>query len=262
MIIPSLLGRLGLATFVLGPLAPLGGAETPQPPKPVSHTIRHVEGWTVRVDDRLLAPPNEELGSRALRFLEYKLSDIKAVVAPGPLAKLQAVTIVLDLSHGNLRAMQYHPDADWLRENGYSTNLVKCVHIPEAADLPTPRNINEQPWVVLHELAHAYHDQVLGFDGPRIRQAFERFKKSGHGDATLLFDGTRVRHYGLTDHKEFFAEMTEVYFGENDFFPFNRAELLTAEPEIFELMQAIWGPVAGKVLKPAPDAGRTKLKPD
>jgi hypothetical protein len=99
--------------------------------------------------------------------------------------------------------------------------------------------------VVLHELAHAYHDQVLGFEEPRLLMAYEAFKKSGHGDQTLLFDGTRTRHYGLTDQKEFFAEMTEAYFGQDDFFPFNRAELITAEPQIYELMLAIWGPVAG-----------------
>jgi hypothetical protein len=32
----------------------------------------------------------------------------------------------------------------------------------------------------------------------------------------LLFDGTRVRHYGLTDHKEFLAEISEAYFGQDD----------------------------------------------
>ncbi len=182
----------------------------------------------------------------ALRFLEYKLSDIKAVVAAEPLAKLQGVTIVLDLTRGKLRSMQYHPSAGWLKANGYATNLAKCVHIPEAADLPTPRSITEQPWVVLHELAHAYHDQMLDFEEPRILKAYEDFKRSGRGDRALLYDGSRVRHYGLTDQKEFFAEMTESYFGVDDFFPFNRAELMTAEPEIYKLMQAIWGPVAGK----------------
>jgi hypothetical protein len=195
------------------------------------------------VDDRLLAAPNEALGQRALRFLEYKLSDIKAVVRAEPLAQLQAVTLVLDLSHGQLRSMQYHPNADWLREHGYSTNLVKCVHIPQATDLPTPRNINEQPWSLLHELAHGYHDQVLGFEEPRILRAYEDYKSSGHGESVLLYNGTKARHYALTDHKEFFAEMTEAYFGENDFFPFNRAELMIAEPQIYDLLKAIWGPV-------------------
>ncbi len=212
----------------------------PEPPKPVSHTNRKVEGWTISVDDRLLQGSEATLGTRTLRFLEGKLSDIKAVVPSEKLKKLQSVIIVLDLSHGNLGAMQYHPSADWLKEHGYSSELAKCVHIPDAAELPTKRSINEQPWVVLHELAHAYHDQVLGFDEPRIKEAYERFQQSGHGDAALLYDGTRVRHYGLTDEKEFFAEMTEAYFGCNDFFPFNRAELKEAEPEITKLLEEIW----------------------
>jgi hypothetical protein len=211
-----------------------------EPSKPKSHTNREVEGWTIRVDARLLQGPEAELGTHALRFLEAKLSDIKAVVPYEKLRKLQLVTIVLDLSHGNLRAMQYQPSADWLTEHGYSGELVKCVHIPQAADLPTKRCINEQPWVVLHELAHAYHDQVLGFDEPRIKEAYERFRQSGHGDAALLFDGTHVPHYGLTDEKEFFAEMTEAYFGCNDFFPFNRAELKESEPAITKLLEDIW----------------------
>jgi len=224
-------------------------AEPPKPPpdkgedepaKPTSHTDRDVEGWTVHIDDRLLRTPDDALGERALRFLRAKLSDVKTVVPEGPLKKLQAVAIVLDLTHGKLDTMQYHPDAGWLKAHGYSPDLAKCVHIPRAADLPTRRNINEQPWVVLHELAHAYHDQVLGFDDKRILDAFERYKKSGHGDSVLLYDGRRVRHYALTDHKEFFAEMTEAYFGTNDFFPFNRAELMEAEPDVYKLLKDVW----------------------
>ena len=119
-------------------------------------------------------------------------------------------------------------------------DLAKCVHLPRAADLATRRNINEQPWVILHELAHAFHDQKLGFDEPRIKTAHERFKQSGHGDAALLYSGKRVKHYGLTNPMEFFAEMTESYFGTNDFFPFNRAELQESEPEVFQLLTEIW----------------------
>ncbi len=208
--------------------------------KPASHTDKTVEGWTIRVDDRLFKEPNLELGSQALRFLEAKLFEIKAVVPAAKVRKLQSVKIVLDLSHGNLTSMQYHPSKGWLVSNGYSPELAKCVHIPKAADVAVKRNINEQPWVILHELAHAYHDQVLGFEEPRILDAYENFKKSGHGDNTLLYDGRKVKHYGLTDQKEFFAEMTEAYFGSNDFFPFNRAELKQSEPAIYELMKFVW----------------------
>ncbi len=208
--------------------------------KPVSHSDRPLEGWIVRVDDRLLQEPNEELGSRALRFLEGKLSDIVAVVPESKLKRLQQVPIVLDLSHGKLGAMQYHPDSGWLKANGYSSDLVKCVHIPKAQELATKRNITDQPWVILHELSHAYHDQVLGFDEPRIASAYQSFQKSGHGDHALLYNGEHVSHYGLTTPMEFFAEMTEAYFGVNDFFPFNRAELKENEPEIDRLLEDIW----------------------
>ncbi len=217
-----------------------------EPAKPTSHTERKLEGWTVRVDDRLLKAPDDELGKRALKFLENKLSEIKVVVPEDKVRKLQTVTIVLDLTHGNLGPMQYHPSADWLKGNGYSTDLAKCVHLPRAADLATKRNINEQPWVILHELAHAYHDQLLGFDEPRVKEAFEKYKKSGRGEKALLYNGNRVKHYALTNHKEFFAEMTESYFGANDFFPFNRAEMKESEPEIYELMAHVWDTPAKK----------------
>ena len=212
-------------------------------PQPASRTVREIEGWKVRVDDRLLGDlPDAPTGMRALRFLEAKLVEIKAVVPAERLKDLQDVTIVLDLNCGNLRAMQYHPDAGWLKAHGFPIDLAKCVHLPHAADLPTRRNINVQPWVILHELAHAFHDQKLDFDEPRIKTAYERFKQSGHGNAALLYNGKRVKHYGLTDQKEFFAEMTESFFGVNDFFPFNRAELQEAEPELYQLLAEIWKP--------------------
>jgi hypothetical protein len=224
----------------------------PEPPKPTTRSVRNIEGWTVRVDDRLLQPPNEAIGKRSLQLLEYKLADIKTVVAPDRLARLQSVTIVLDLTHGKLWPMQYHPSAGWLEAHGYSRDLARCVHIPKAAAFIDPRTNNEQPWCVLHELAHAYHDQVLDFDEPRIKSAYDAYKKSGHGDATLLIRGKPTRHYALTDQKEFFAEMTEAYFGMNDFFPFNRAELMTAEPAIYELLRTVWGPLAWAVEKKGP----------
>ena len=218
-------------------------ADETESAKPTSHSVRQMEGWTVRVDDRLLNAPHDQLGESATRMLAARLADIVLVLPADRLAKLRSYTIVLDLTHGDLRTMQYHPSAAWLESNGYSRDLARCVHLPVANSFVRSRQVNEQPWAVLHELAHAYHDQELGFEEPRIMSAFQQFRTGGHGDAALLYDGKRVKHYALTNQKEFFAEMTEAYIGSNDFFPFNGAELLTAEPEIFALMRTIWGPI-------------------
>ncbi len=52
--------------------------------KPTGHVTRTVEGWTVRAEDRLLAPPHDETDLRALRFLEGRMFNIRAVVPAGP----------------------------------------------------------------------------------------------------------------------------------------------------------------------------------
>jgi len=240
------------ATYLLTstPTDPLGAersdADTApvKPDQPASRSRRTIEGFSILVDDALLPGGSEEtLGREALAFLAAKLAEIRIVLPPEKVDALRKVTIVLDKACGALSSMQYHPSADWLADNGYPRSLEKCVHLPRARDVATRRNINEQPWVMLHELAHAYHDQVLGFDDPRILAAWEDFKLSGKGDDALLFDGSRVKHYGLTDQKEFFAEMTEAYFGSNDFHPFNRAQLKTEFPKLYELLAEIWGPL-------------------
>ena len=211
------------------------------PPLPGSHTPRQIEGWTVRVDDRLVAGDNAANGEKAVKLLTARLVLIGIVVPEKPLAKLREVPIQLDLTYGSLRNMQYHPSADWLKEHGYSEQLAKCVHIPDVQDFLSPFENHRQPWAVLHELAHAYHDRVLGFDQPRIRAAYEKFRDGGRYKSVLTSPGPMRQHYALTDQKEFFAEMTECYFGTNDFYPFVAGELKQAEPDVFALLRDIWG---------------------
>jgi len=217
--------------------------ESVVPPKPVSHATRDLEGWTVHVDDRLLSGADKELGDQGLRLLANRLYDIKLVLPPDSTARLQKVPIWLDRTHGRLHPAQYHPSAGWLKANGYDAALVKCVHIPDCADFVSLNHQRVQPWSVLHELAHAYHDQVLGFDHADIKTAWEKFRGSGKYQSVLHINGRQTRHYALTDQKEFFAEMTEAYLGSNDFFPFVAGELKESEPEIFALMAEIWGPL-------------------
>ncbi len=98
----------------LGVVSSSSASASTETSKPVSHTLRNIEGWNVRIDDRLLHGPQQELGTRCLKVLESRLSDITCVVSSERLAKLQSFQIVFDLNHGKLRSMQYHPSAGWL----------------------------------------------------------------------------------------------------------------------------------------------------
>jgi hypothetical protein len=220
--------------------------EKPPAPLPTSHTTQQIEGWTVRVDDRLLGGTGAVVGQQALKLLQAQLFLITTVVRDQPLAKLRAVTIELDSTYGGLSSMQYHPDAGWLKKNGYSEQLAKCVHIPVAKNFISRYEIHRCPWVTLHELSHAYHDQVLGFDDARIIAAYKSFRDSGKYKSVLTINGPMREHYGLTNEKEFFAEMCECYFGTNDFYPFVAGELKRDEPKIYALLESIWGPLPGR----------------
>lgn len=210
------------------------------PPKPAQHVVKEIEGWSIHIDDRLLNGADAALGARTLDLIRGRLADIKLALPADKVERLQQVPIWLDRTHGALRSAQYHPSSGWLKANGYDVALERVVHIPDAEIFASADHQRVQPWSVLHELAHAYHDQVLDFEHPEIKAAWERFREGGRYEKVLHIKGHTTKHYALTNQKEFFAEMSEAYLGVNDFFPFNRAELQREEPEIFALLGKVW----------------------
>lgn len=218
-------------------------AEEKGPAKPPSRTERQVEGWKVFVDDRLLAGEGAAIGEKALRIVTTRLYEVRLLVPADKVERLQTVTFYLDQSCGTIKSPQYHPSRDWLTKHGFEAQLARCVHIPSADYFVVTRFQREQPLAMLHELAHAYHDQVLNFEHAEIKDAWKKFTAGGRYASVLHANGKKRPHYAATNQMEFFAEMTESYFGGNDFFPFNNAELQQEEPEIHTLMEMIWGPL-------------------
>ena len=221
------------------------GAAAADDTKPVffDPVVQQIEGWAVHVDPALLEGEYaDDEGGQALQMLANHLQRIKVLVPADRLAQLQKLEIWIEREHPSLTSMQYHPNINWLRSHGHDPRLAKKVHIPRARSLLDRRQMLKHPFCVLHELAHAYHDQVLGFGYAPIIEAYEEAKKAGLYEKVLLFTGKYVRHYALTDHKEYFAEGTEAYFYRNDFYPFVRAELKEYDPKLHDLLEEIWGP--------------------
>ncbi len=197
-----------------------------------------IEGWTIHVEPAL----NENAqGKKALRMLADHLHRISILLPQEPLKQMRNLEIWIESNHPSLKSMQYHPSRDWLVRHRHDPRLAKKVHIPVAEQLLSRQQLLKHPAVVLHELAHAYHDQILGFDQTAILEAFRKAKAAGTYEDVLLYTGKRVRHYGLTNEKEYFAEGTEAYFYRNDFYPFVRAELALHDPELHAVLKSIWG---------------------
>ena len=204
--------------------------------------VRNMEGWTVYIDPALLAGEHAVTGKKCLRMLGDHLNRISLLVQGDVLKRLQTCEIWIEHKHPSLGAMQYHPGEGWLRRHGHDPRLNKKVHIPQAEALISRGQLLKHPAVVLHELAHAYHDQILGFDYKPIVDSYDEAMKEGTYERVLLYTGRTVRHYGATNHKEYFAEGTEAYFYHNDFYPFVRAELNKHDPTLHDALKEVWGP--------------------
>lgn len=207
---------------------------------PIEKTI---EGWTIAVDPKLFEEENAKVREQAFKALANHLQRVEFILPQDRLTELKTIRIWLDLDHPKIRGMQYHPNRGWLMSHEHDPRLVKHVHIPQAKELSNRQMWAKHPYVVLHELAHGYHDQFLDFDHAEIVATFKQAKEQGLYEDVLLYTGKKVRHYALTNHKEYFAESTEAYFGVNDFYPFVRAELREHDPKMHALLEKIWGPV-------------------
>jgi nucleoid-associated protein YejK len=52
---------------------------------------------------------------------------------------------------------------------------------------------------------------------------------------------TESKAYALQNEKEYFAELTEAYLGKNDFYPFQRQELLNYDKNGYKVLEKVWG---------------------
>lgn len=207
-----------------------------------------IEGWTVLVHPEL-GEGDPDLCRRTLDLLREKLAATKGVLPERAIQELLEVPIWIERAHPKHACMCYHPDAGWLRRNAMNPDKAGAVEIANAqAFLDWSER---QPWMVLHEMAHAYHFRRLGAENAVIREAYDRAVDGKRYQAVAHASGKERPHYGLTNDKEYFAEATEAYYGENDFYPFHRAQLAGHDAEVNDLLPVLWleAPLKARLLE-------------
>lgn len=196
-----------------------------------------IAGFSILIHGDVVTQAGEVEAMR--RELRRQLEEIREVVPPSALARLEKVPIWVEWDKKPRGAAVFHPSAEWLRENGYNPEKAGCVEISNTRNF-VRWSASDQPWMVMHELAHAYHFLVLGETHEGIADAHRRAIAAGIYRSVEHVDGRSRAAYAETNEKEYFAELTEAYYGKNDFFPFTRAELERHDPDGYRLMQATW----------------------
>ena len=151
------------------------GAETPETPAaaplPTSeYGARELRGWKLYVHPEL-EKEHSEVFQKVLNLLDQQLAGIERRVPESAVENLRKIPIWVEFNEPHHPCMCYHPDAGWLREHDMNTDKADSIEIANAENFISWTV--DQPWMVLHELAHGYHELFLqeGYDNAAVAGA-------------------------------------------------------------------------------------------
>ena len=231
----------GLAALLVVPPNALGQAPNYDPES--VYQEQSIHGFTVLVSPQVLAQAHAAVDVRA--ELARQFGEVVEVVPSPAVSALRKVRIWVEWSKRPDGGAEFHVSRHWLEENGYNPAKAGDIEISNSLHFVNWSRA-EQPCMVLHELAHAYHFLVLGEKNPEIAAAYRQAVESGSYESVDYAGGGKRRAYALVNEKEYFAEISEAYFGRNDFYPFTRADLQRHDPVGYELLRRLWGRVENR----------------
>lgn len=193
----------------------------------------NIRGWRVRFHGKLL---ESRILMRKLKdTLTEQLKRTSTRVPGNALNELRKIPIYL-----------YHEKK--MDQEGliaYYDPQLKAVVFHDADKLSDLKDFKNA--VVLHELAHGYHHQVLGYSNLNVIDAYEHAKESGkYREVYNIYNNDKVQAYAMENHVEYFAELTETYFSKttgkfrNDYYPYIKSELKSYDPEGYRMIRAAW----------------------
>jgi hypothetical protein len=224
------------------------------PAVPARWGTRTISGFEVLFSPLLLS--NEAASLRAHQFMHDHLDEVTRIVPPTALQQLRRVRLWLDLdASGSSRALAFYksppsiftaspsdrPTEHNFGYGGFHGAMFLGIVFPNIADAIAISEVSRAPMIVLHELAHAYHHQVLGMWNPDIKQTYEAAKAKGLYRNVSFWNGNIAPvGYAMSNEREYFAGLTEAYFGRKAQNPFDANELKNYDPDGFRLVERAW----------------------
>ena len=236
----TIIGFFLVVGFVL-PSSAIAQAKRIQPTS--SYLSENIAGWTLRVNKELHYQ-RKKLATRVRQKLRRDLIHITKLMRPNVTKFLRLIPIWVQHDarwekFDEFKFHYFHTQAGpWLTKNGINKDKAGGISISDGGYYL--QSDDGAPLLLLHELSHAYHEQVLGYDHPELIAAYKKARANGSYDKVDRIDGKKAKHYGIRNVREYFAEGTEAYFGQNDHYPYNRRDLEKHDPELARLMKKFW----------------------
>lgn len=196
-----------------------------------SYSKMNINGWTVYVSSEFAKSPKDR--NAILRKIQSQTAFISKSLSPTRLGVMRKADIWVEAGTHYRSLARYHGSRSDIYQEDLNPKKYRDVEI--FGTFARTR----QPSLVLHELAHVYHDRKLSWSSSRIERLYDRFKARMPSAKDKC--GPTRRAYALTNDHEFFAVFTEAYFGKTCAYPYNRATIQKRHPEMFALLAKAWG---------------------
>ena len=199
-----------------------------------------VLGWKVRVNERLIEGDTSLL-KKSLALFGKELSAIERVLPKKSLGYIKFVPFWFEketTTHGFTGEYWPPSSGGYLIQHGGNPAKAGGIEIV-AGRYFDAKVTHADDWVILHELAHAYHYMAIQYDD-RIKKVFDVILRAGlYANVRRGFD-TYHHGYALTNYKEYFAELSTMYFGHNSYYPYDRADLKNYDPIGYKMIEDLW----------------------
>ena len=234
-----------LAALATGSLA--YGADLPGG-TPEGYERRQLEGFTVYVNKEVLRHPLDRWGRQPLTVLEKELNDLKRILVPKIVHVLQEVPVWVEWETVSQIAPQalalyYHRGSGAsLNSRGVDRRKEGCIEILSLRVLGEMRHPGTalQQIIILHEMAHAVQDRLIGWENPELLATFQQAVDRKLYDQVNDRFGRRGKAYARTNAAEYFAEISCAFLDSCNYFPFNYMQLQGYDAAGFAFVERVW----------------------
>jgi hypothetical protein len=208
------------------------------------YQVKVIEGFTVLLSNETVRnDQSSEDERKPIAVLEHELKTIAGLMPARALKILRNILIWVEWDErvkmsngreGNPTAIYYGGhQLNLLAQNRHPLKAknVTILRMKSLTGEHQPRGDSGR-CVILHEIAHAVHDQLLGRNNLAVKAAYKQAMERKLYDSNM---------YAATNEPEFFAELTCSYFDQLQYYPRTRADLHQHDPVTYKLMEQTWG---------------------
>lgn len=238
-----------------------------EPPAPIpgklmrelvpGYETRQIHGFTVLLSTQAVKEGKKDNG-RPFRALQIEFDGLAEVLSPAALKILRKVPIWIEWDNrdrptfgtfGQRPALAKYYGGNIWTPTAAESMKADSVELLSLKTLSAEKNsaIQRTRLVLLHELAHAVHYLLVGYDNSGVQFAYKLAMERRLYDDVMTSWGRKEKAYAATNEREYFAELTCAYLDCCNYFPFDRDELREHDQAGYKMMEQVWG----KARKPA-----------